>query len=137
MPNYMEAAFAPAERIYKRTVVHSAFGHLRAASSVKYAGSILFCHGIHGDITIIDWKFSSESTGELEASPWVYEHIQEYVQELILPQQATQCELETGKIYKFTGTYEIEDDEEDEESGMVVEGQYRFEGDVVEIPVPM
>lgn len=127
--NYMEAAFAPAERVYKRTVAHETFGHLRAPAEVVYRGWILFTHGCCGDITVIDYDFVDPEGKEVAASPWIWEHIVDFVGKKVLPDGAIKDRIEGGTVCRWEGTYSCaEDRPKSEGSHIMIEGKPRFRG---------
>lgn len=127
--NYMEKAFEPAERIYRRTVMHDTFGHLRPNAKTVYTGHIYFTHACNGDITIIDYCFRDASGRELDSSPWLWEHMNEYVGEKILPRCSVTSKLPEGHVYKFTGKYTMKEDRETDgcfiEGGGVIKGRIK------------
>ena len=129
--HYMETAFEPAERIYRRTITHATFGHLAPQPLTIYCGYILFTHGCTGDITIIDYRFVDPDGAELDSSPWLWEDINEYVGDLILPRLAIKSRLPAGRVYQFNGTYHrTEDEPKDEDSDLLREGEGVFRGRV-------
>lgn len=134
--NYMEAVFAPAERAYKRGITHETFGHLRPASETVYTGWILFTHTCCGDITIIDYDFLDPDGKELRCSPWIHEHITEFIGNKVLPPRAIKARLPAGKIYRFVGTYRCAADRpESRGSHFMYEGRGIFRGRIARIPV--
>ena len=134
--NYMEAAFAPAERVYKRTIIHDTFGRLAPKANETYVGWILFTHACCGDITVIDYDFKTEAGEELVGSPWSWEDINEYVGEKVCPARATGRELPSGSIFLFKGTYRrTEDRPKSKDSETMIEGKGTFKGRIKEIKV--
>lgn len=80
-------------------VLQDTWGHL-APKEFLYSGFILFTHGCHGDITLIDWEFKSPDGEELASSPWFYSDIHEMVGDLIIKKDL----MRTG-IWRWEGTF--------------------------------
>jgi hypothetical protein len=98
-------AFAAHEDLYKAQVMAETWGYPQP--NVKYPGWIIWTHGIHGDIIVINLADS------LPGDPFFYEDLMEFI-----------CDWETeeGHIYRFDGYYIKHK-----------KGSYRFTGKVKEV----
>lgn len=83
------------------SVMQDTWGHLAPVARQVYGGFILFTHGIHGDITVIDWEFATREGLELDGSPWLYTDMHEQVGQWIEDKKNFR-----GGIWKFEGTFE-------------------------------
>lgn len=72
-------------------VLAETWGHLAPTPKQDYAGTIVFAHGIYGDVTIVDVDFAG-----LPDSPWLFEGVHSFIDA---------HGTEPGTIYRFTGTY--------------------------------
>lgn len=130
-------ALESAERPYRRSVIHSTWGHLAPKDNTVYTGHILFTHGCHGDIVIIQWEFKGPDGEDLDASPWIYEHMHDFIGDLILPKGALECRLPEGRVYRWTGRYLKYPDEPTSDSGRIMrEGEGEFRGRTRRIKIP-
>jgi hypothetical protein len=91
-------AFAPAEDLYRSQVMHATWGHLAPEERKPYRGWIVFTHGTHGDLTIVDWYLKRGKT-ELPGSPWLFQQLNEFTANECMKRQSQ------GVIYRWEGTY--------------------------------
>lgn len=94
MSNGFGEAFAELEAYNKAVATYETFGHLEPKPG-KYKGKIIFIHGTHGDIEIVDWKFKN-----IDSSPGMYEDINYFIGELAEEEEAK----EIG-VYEFEGFF--------------------------------
>jgi hypothetical protein len=87
----MEEAFAPIKARDKAIIMADTWGHLAPKYSIKYPCKIIFTQSETGDLIVI-----KSDTGELPASPWLYEDMQDFVDNKA---------IEGGEIYGFVGVY--------------------------------
>lgn len=99
-------AFAPAETRYARQVMAATWGHLAPAKNVTYRGSLTFAIGCFGsdDVnpTVLTCSFP-----ELEDSPWLYDAIQELIDqqtEYNTPDGDKQ-RWDVGSVYRWEGSF--------------------------------
>ena len=91
--NYMERAMAPATARYAAEVQVETWGHLAPRPNRAYSGYMIFVRSTYGDTTLINAHWD-----DLEDSPWLYEDMQEYIDNA--------CDrLTDGQVYRFDGTY--------------------------------
>lgn len=94
----LESAFQKAEAEYKAVIMEDTWGHLAPKPQTKYTGYVLFTHGCHGDITVIDYEFNDPGHNELPGSPWLAQDI--------LNELMNSANLgKEGSISLFEGTY--------------------------------
>jgi len=86
-------AFASIENDNYNKVLQQTWGHQAPEANQKYPVTILFCYGDYGDIIPI-----KVDQGDLPDSPWFFDQMNDFIAE-----KAT----EQGKVYRFTGTYEM------------------------------
>lgn len=96
----MESAFAPAEHRYKSAMLSAAWGHLAPVYRKKYDCEIVFCLGCYREITVISSHVRHHKDGDLDGSPWYFQHEQSLVSECI-------DMIDDAGIYVFKGTYEM------------------------------
>lgn len=89
----LQHAFADIDKINRAIVLNQTFGHLKPKRGEVYKGNIVYTLGCHGDITMIDWKF-----GDLPGSPWLHEHLTEFVGQHAMT-------VDEGTVWEFVGTY--------------------------------
>lgn len=93
--NYMEAAFAPAEAIYKEKLLQQTWGHLAPRRGKTYRGYFIFAVGCFGcddlNPTPIECEF-----GKLAESPWFYNSLIDFIGEM---------GTEAGGVYRWEGTF--------------------------------
>ncbi len=82
-------------------VMQDTWGHLAPKVRQIYAGEILFCLGVHGDITIIDWDFKLADGTHLDGSPWLMTDMTDKVCDWIEEKGNLR-----GGIWRFKGTFE-------------------------------
>jgi len=99
LPNYMEAAFAPAEARYRQAVLADTWGHLAPKKNKKYKGYVIFALGCFDSGYINPTPLSFE-LDDLNSSPWFYSAIHEWLQDMVEPMG-----LEEGNIYRFDGYF--------------------------------
>lgn len=81
-------------------VRHETFGHLAVEPGSKpFPGTFLFIHGAYGDMTCVESDFPGVSD-----SPWFYESLHEYIWQKV--KDGGPCS-ESGRVYRFTGTYRM------------------------------
>lgn len=115
-------AFAPAEAIYRHTVIRATFGHLAPKPEHTYEGYILFTLGAYGDITVIRDDF-----GDLPSSPWYFDDLNDFVGRKIEGKAE-------GTVWRFEGIYRKG---KDKIRGVMGEtGKGRFVGRVTEVKIP-
>lgn len=131
--NYMEAALAPAEATYKRTIMHDTFGHLRPKPAVVYTGYILFAHACDGLHCVIDYDFADPDGKLLDGSPWLWEAVNAYISNKILPDDAFESVLPAGRVYLWRGTCRFAADKTNDDTARAVEGKARFRGRVLRV----
>lgn len=128
-PHPFEAAFAEPERVARRTMTHRTFGHLAPKAKNEYTGWVLFTHGCHGDITLIEYEFTDSKGKELCASPWLFEDVNELVNDKVHPDWPKKSKIEAGEIWRWEGTYRrTEDKPKYKNSSIVKEGRAIFRG---------
>jgi hypothetical protein len=86
---------------YVEAVMQDTWGHLAPKVREVYEGFILFTHGVHGDITIIDWDFKTKDGLELDGSPWLHVDLHDQVGNWIEQKQNRR-----GGIWRFDGTFQ-------------------------------
>lgn len=82
---------ASIEAINSAIAMRETWGHLEPTPGRKYSGYILWTHGCHGDIAVINWKLE-----DLPGSPGFSYDLDEFI---------GQYNTEKGKIYRFIGSY--------------------------------
>lgn len=98
----MEAAFAPIEAKYRSQVQAATWGHLAPKKNRTYKGRIVFAFGCLGDdhlnatVLFLEFKASGKPHEELDSSPWLYEHMIDFLNEQ---------PHEGGCVYEFVGTF--------------------------------
>ena len=92
-------AFAPAEARYKAAVMVDTWGHLAPKKNTTYRGHFVFAVGCFGsdhlNPTAIECEFNDPEE-ELESSPWFYEALNDFMQEM---------DTEAGGVYRWEGTF--------------------------------
>lgn len=83
----------------REIVYQETWGHLAPKVKEVYEGFILFTHGCHGDITVIQWDFKLPDGTELDASPWLYRDMHDFVGDHIMAKD------HPGGIWRFDGTF--------------------------------
>ena len=132
--NNLEKVFNEAEQPYKRGMLHATFGHLAPKAGAIYTGYIVFAHGCHGDIVIIDYNFIDSNKDRLGCSPWLFDDINEYIGNAI---GTAMCNRKsTGRVYRFNGTYARTPDIQEDGSARTYEGVGTFKGRVRQIKLP-
>lgn len=73
--------------------VNDTWGHLQANPHTRYHGTIVFAHSAYGgDLVVVSAEFKG-----LADSPWLYEHMEDFV---------AASETEPGNVYRWSGTYQ-------------------------------
>jgi len=106
----MSDVFAPIEARYRSQVMKQTWGHLAPSRNKKYRGTIAFAIGMYGsdhlNPTVIQCDLKTRFGEELDASPWFYDALQEFLQQ--------HCHMEgfeepgdyqIGCVYQFTGFF--------------------------------
>ena len=88
----------------EQQVLQDTWGHLAPKKGKSYKGTMIYAHGVYGDIVLLYATFE-----KLNSSPWLFEAMQEYL--------GGHCEDEG--IYKWEGCFEKLD-----------EGCYCFGGEI-------
>lgn len=91
-------------------VMRSTWGHMDANPGTRYRGSIIFAEGVFGDDGVMALRYDFGNAGY---GPWFYEGLKDW-----LYQQDT----ETGRLYRFEGTYRLGRD-----------GVHIFDGEVTSV----
>lgn len=90
-----EQAIAPWLAKQKEEAMQATWGHLAPRKNKKYQGQIVFAVGCFGDDennpTPIFCEFE-----DLESSPWFFESLQDFLQEL---------DVKAGCVYRFSGVF--------------------------------
>ena len=111
----MPDVFAPAESRYRSELLADTWGHLAPRRNAKYKGHIRWALGLFGserlNPTVLSYRLESKTAGELDASPWFYEAVIDFLQ---------QQSEEAGTIWVFTGYFK----------------NYEFVGDIRQIHIP-
>jgi hypothetical protein len=88
----LQESFAPAEHAYRSQVLAATWGHLAPEPRKAYTGYIVFTWASYGgSLVTIDANFEG-----LPDSPWLYEDMDQYVEDHALIE---------GTVYRFDGTY--------------------------------
>lgn len=82
---------ASIQALDRARVLNVTFGHLKPRPRKKYRGTLVFTQSEFGQLVPIRAHFP-----DLPDSPWLFEHITEFVAEKA---------KEPGEVYRFDGTY--------------------------------
>lgn len=90
-----EQAIAPWLAKQKEEAMQATWGHLAPQKNKEYHGRMVFAVGCFGNDEHNPTPILCEF-GDLESSPWFFEFLQEFLQEL---------EVEVGCVYQFRGVF--------------------------------
>lgn len=102
-------AFAPAEAHYKELVIQETWGHLAPKKNKTYKGKVVYAVGCFGNDNLNPIPIRSEFMG-LDSSPWFYDALNEFLQDLPEEQRKEGCVYEwlgTFRNYKLSGIIKL------------------------------
>lgn len=109
-------AFAPVEDRYREQVKQATWGHLAPKEDVTYTGKFIFAIGCFGSDSLNPTVTFSQFEN-LGDSPWFFERLQEFLEELRVEAEVEKRSFRPGQIYLWEGTFT----------------NYEFDGKLVEL----
>lgn len=125
--------FADVEARNRDIVEAETWGHLAPEQQRTYPGTVVFAVSEYGDNVPVFVRFD-----DLPDSPWLFEGLNRWIGDQVLPPGSHQRALEPG-VYRFTGTYAMSHvpDVLGDDGLIVEQGRdvHTFTGTTVVVPV--